>query len=206
MSDFPSDSDTDRARALERREEESIARMRALLDRPLSEADLRANTEIVAAQAEARRTWMESVLVFEIGDERLGIAADESHRVVPTSVVRRVPHRTNEVFAGIANIGGELTLVAHAGSAFGIAAGALQTHFVVIGEAGARWAFAVDRVEGVRRMDADAALPPPATVRHACDGCTRAIAEIAPLDGRANALVGLLDTARVAALFARSLA
>ena len=193
MSDFPSDSDTDRARALERREEESIARMRALLDRPLSEADLRANTELVAAQAEARRTRMESVLVFEIGDERLGIAAEESHRVVPSSVVRRVPHRTNEVFAGIANIGGELTLVAHAGSAFGIAAGA-------------RWAFAVDRVEGVRRMDADAALPPPATVRHACDGCTRAIAEIAPLDGRANALVGLLDTARVAALFARSLA
>jgi chemotaxis signal transduction protein len=206
MSESPSGPDTDHDRALERREEESIARMRALLDRPLSDADLRANAEIVAVQAEARRRRMASVLVFEIGEERLGIAAEESHRVVPCSVVRRVPHRTNDVFAGIANIGGELTLVAHAGRAFGIDAGAMQTHFVVIGDAGARWAFAVDRVEGVRRMDADAALPPPATVRHAGDGCTRAIAEIAPLDGRASALVGLLDTARVAALFSRSLA
>lgn len=206
MSELSSEPESNRDRALERGEQASIDRMRALLDRPLTEADLRANSEIVAARPEVRRTRMQSVLVFEIGEERLGLAAGESHRVVPCSAVRRVPHRTNEVFAGIANIGGELTLVAHAGKAFGIDAGVLQTHFVVIGDAGARWAFAVDRVEGVRRMDADAALPPPATVRHACDGCTRAIAEIAPPDGRANALVSVLDTARVVALFARSLA
>jgi len=76
----------------------------------------------------------------------------------------------------------------------------------VIGQQGARWAFAVDRVEGVRRIDASATLPPPATVRHAADGCTKYLADIAPMDGRANGIVSILDSARLAALFARSLA
>ncbi|MEY3143275.1 MAG: hypothetical protein RLY21_1768 [Planctomycetota bacterium] len=193
-------------RALELRERQSLAQMRALLDRALPEEDLRVNTEIVASRGESRAAKMRSVLVFEIGEERLGIDAEESHRVVQCSPVRRVPHRTNEVFAGLANIGGELTLVATAGSALGVPAAAQQTHFVVIGQQGSRWAFAVDRVEGVRRIDASATLPPPATVRHAADGCTKYLADIPPLDGRDHRLVSVLDSARLSALFARSLA
>ena len=206
MSDPSPANDHSAEHALELRERQSLAQMRALLDRALPEEDLRANTELVASRGESRRTQMRSVLVFDIGEERLGIDAEESHRVVPCSPVRRVPHRTNEVFAGIANIGGELTLVAAAGAALGVPAGDRQTHFVVVGQQGSRWAFAVDRVEGVRRIDAAATLPPPATVRHAADGCTKYLADIPPLDGRAHAIVSVLDGARLAALFARSLA
>lgn len=206
MSEPSPANDHSTERALELRERQSLAQMRALLDRPLPDEDLRANTDLVASRGEARRAEMRSVLVFDLGDERLGIDADESHRVVPCSAVRRVPHRTNEVFAGLANIGGELTPVATAGAALGVPAGSRQSHFVVIGPAGSRWAFAVDRVEGVRRVDASATLPPPATVRHAADGCTKYLADIPPLDGRAHAIVSVLDGARLAALFARSLA
>jgi chemotaxis signal transduction protein len=206
MSDTPPTSEPSAERALEVRERESLVQMRALLDRPLPAEDLRANTELVSTRSEARRTEMQSVLVFDLGEERLGIEADESHRVVPCSAVRRVPHRTNAVFPGIANIGGELTLVAHAGSALGVPQGARQTHFVVVGAQGARWAFAVDRVEGVRRIDRANTLPPPTTVRHAADGCTKYLAEIAATDGRAGALVSVLDAERLSAVFARSLA
>lgn len=206
MSETPSASGPSPERALELRERESLAQMRALLDRPLPADDLRANTELVASRADARRTSMQSVLVFDIGEERLGLEADESHRVVPCSPVRRVPHRTNAVFAGIANIGGELTLVAHAGSALGVPQGPRQTHFIVVGAQGARWAFAVDRVEGVRRIDASATLPPPTTVRHAADGCTRYLATLASSVDGASAIVSVLDGARLSAVFARSLA
>lgn len=206
MSETPSHSEPSPERALEMRERESLVQMRALLDRPLPAEDLEANTELVSLRAEARRAEMQSILVFELGEERLGLEADESHRVVPCSAVRRVPHRTNAVFAGIANIGGELTLVAHAGSALGVQQGGAQTHFVVVGAQGARWAFAVDRVEGVRRIDRASTLPPPTTVRHAADGCTKYLAEITPREGGAGSLVGVLDAARLAAVFARSLA
>jgi chemotaxis signal transduction protein len=120
--------------------------------------------------------------------------------------VRRVPHRTNAVFAGLANIGGELTLVARAGEALGVAAGASQTHFIVIGRPGERWAFAVDSVEGVRRVEESRTLPPPATIRHAADGCTQYLAPIAARTGSDAPLVSVLDVARLSALFARSLA
>lgn len=178
--------------------------MRALLDRPLPADELARNTELVAAAAEARSVRMRSVLVFRVGDERLALEADETHRVVPASPVRRVPHRTNAVFAGLANVAGELTPVASIGAALGIAPAAQQTHFIVIGDAGARWAFAADRVEGVRRVDASRVVAAPTTVRHAADGCTRHLVPVS--DGDREELVAVLGSDRLAELFARSLA
>jgi chemotaxis-related protein WspD len=193
-------------------------RMRALLDRPLPPEAIRANTDLVAAPAATTEGATRSLLVFRIGAERLALEARDSHRVVPGSPVRRIPHRSNEVFAGIANIGGELTLVARLATALGIdaaptralpaAAGAPATstareasrRFVVIGGATTRWAFEVDAVEGVRRVGAARLLPPPATVRHAADGCTTHLVDLGDLP-----LVSLLDAERLSALLARSL-
>ena len=180
--------------------------MRALLDRPLSPEELAANTALVSAPAAERAGGTRGLLVFALGAERLGLDAAHAHRVVPISAVRRVPHRTNAVFAGIANIGGELTPVARAGQALGVAVTEQASRFIVIGPPNARWAFAVDSVEGLRRFDPSRTLPPPATVRHAADGCTEALVEIAARDGSGSSLVSILDPARLAALFARSLA
>jgi chemotaxis signal transduction protein len=187
-----------------------LARMRRLLDRPLSTADIEENTANLARASDDSRTGdgvLESVLIFRIGGERLAVHADEAHRVVPLSTVRRVPHRTGEVFAGVANIGGELTLVGHLGAALGIAAGPKASYFIVIGNAGARWAFAVDAIEGVRRVRAGDLVPPPATVRHAVDGCARCLlreASASP-DG-SESLVTVLDGLKACAILARSIA
>lgn len=181
----------------------SLARMRTLLDRPLSPEDIATNTALVAARSEAMAVRMSSVLVFRIGEQRLALGAEETHRVVPVSAIRRVPHRSNAVFAGIASVAGELTPVASIGAALGIAGGAAATHFIVIGAPGSRWAFAVDGIEGVRRVDASRAVAAPTTVRHAADGCTDRLVPVAGEGG--EALVGVLDAGRLSALFARSL-
>lgn len=187
--------------------------MRALLDRPIGPEELAANTALVAARpaGEAQRT--RGVLLFRIGAERLGIEAESAHRVVRSSPVRRVPHRSNAVFEGLANIAGELTPVASLAAALGLEAlgvegggvegGGARTHFVVIGPPAARWGFAVDSVEGVRSIDAARTLPAPATVRHAADGCTKFLAAVGE-PGR-ESTVAVLDAERVAALFARRL-
>ena len=179
-----------------------LALMRALLDRPLPPERLVENTSLVSAPAVREQGDTMGVLVFMLGDERLAIEADEAHRVFRATPVVRIPHRSNEVLEGIANIGGELTLVARLAAALGLAATGEATHFVVIGASAARWAFAVDRVEGVRRIERGLLLPAPATVRHAADGCTIAIAT-GP-DG--GAPIAVLDAGRVCALLARSLA
>lgn len=189
---------------LDRAGDAGLARMRALLDRPLPREEIEANTALVAARGEARSGRMRSVLVFALGEERLALEADATHRVVRASPVRRVPHRTNGVFAGIANVAGELTPVARAATALGVQGGEAQTHFIVIGEAGARWAFGVDRVDGVRRIDETRIVTAPTTVRHAADGCTKYLVPVAA--DSSESLVAVLDARRLAALFARSLA
>lgn len=184
---------------------DSVARMRALLDRPLPSDELRENTELVARRVDALAVRSRSILVFAVGPERLAIDAGAAHRVVPATPVRRMPHRSNAVFLGIANVGGELTLVARISAALGIDAGARQTHFIVVGDAGARWAFGVDAVEGVRRVPEDAFLAPPTTLRHAADGCAAHLFRSGAGDGPEE-LVTVLDPARLLELLARSIA
>jgi hypothetical protein len=75
----------------------------------------------------------------------------------------------NAVFAGIANVSGELTPVASVAAALGVPGDGIHTHFIVIGDAGARWAFGSARIEGVRRVDESRIVPAPTTVRHAAD-------------------------------------
>ena len=192
------------AHALTQADDASLARMRALLDRPLPAEDIAANTVLVASKGDVKLGRTRSVLVFVVGDERLALDAEATHRVVPVTAIRRVPHRTNRVFAGIANSAGELTLVANIGAAIGIEQGAQQTHFIVIGDAGARWAFGADRVEGVRRVDESTVLPAPTTVRHAADGCTKSLVPL--IDGDSDALIPVFDAKKLTQLVARSFA
>lgn len=183
----------------------SVARMRTLLDRALPAEDLEEATELVARGALGDATRTRSILGFVVGAERLAIDAGLAHRVVPASVVRRVPHRASPVFAGIANVGGELTLVARLAPALGIAEGPRASHFIVIGAPGGRWAFGVDLVEGVRRVSESSFLAPPTTLRHAADGCAAHLCRSTGADGREE-IVTVLDPARILELFARSLA
>ena len=53
--------------------EHALARMRALLDRPLPPEEIRANTELVAASGETAVARMRSILVFAVGGEHFAL-------------------------------------------------------------------------------------------------------------------------------------
>jgi chemotaxis signal transduction protein len=182
--------------------------MRALLDRPLPQDEIAGNTAAISARATASGGAARSLLVFAIAGERMAIEADAVHRVVPFTPVRRVPHRTNRVFRGIANIAGELTLVVSLPDAVGSAHDTSPTHFIVTGSAATRWAFPVDAVEGVRRFDERSVIEAPATVRHARDGCSMYLVADDETHGGAGggSTIAVLDPNRLASLFAGSLA
>jgi chemotaxis-related protein WspD len=178
-------------------------RVRSLLARPLPEAELDENTRIVAAPPPAEVRATATLLVFTLCGESLAFDTRFAARVVPVRTVRRLPHRSGDVLAGFANVGGELVLVARLERMLGLADDPVEgpaRRMVIVGGDGQRWAFAVDRVDGVRRCDESTFLPPPTTVARAVDGCT--IALVPEAGGRP---IALLDAGRVASGLERSL-
>lgn len=178
-------------------------RVRTLLARPLPDAELDENTRLVAAAPPAAVRAMATLLVLTLCGERLAFDTRLAARVVPVRTVRRIPHRSGEVFAGFANVGGELLLVARLERMLGLAGepeGGPSRRMITVGGEGKRWAFTVDRVEGVRRFDEATFLPPPTTVARAVDGCT--VALVPDADGRR---IAVLDAGRIASGLERSL-
>jgi chemotaxis-related protein WspD len=178
-------------------------RVRSLLARPLPEAELDENTHAVAAASPAEVRATATLLVFALCGETLAFDTRFAARVVPVSAVRRIPHRSGEVLAGIANVGGELLPIARLERMLGLAGEPVDgpdRRMVTVGGEGRRWAFAVDRVHGVHRRDESTFLPPPTTVTRAVDGCT--IALVPEPDGRR---IALLDAGRLASGLERSL-
>jgi chemotaxis-related protein WspD len=159
-------------------------RLRTLLQRPLPADELLENTRAVATPPEARDRLDASLLIVTLGDERLALNVSFTRRVVPVRPIHRVPHRTNELFAGICSVQGELLPVVRLDRLLGIVrhgdVKASEQRMVVVGAESNAWAFIVDGVEGIRRFDSSTFIPPPSTVSRAMDGATDALV---PLDG-----------------------
>lgn len=181
--------------------------MAELLSRPLSQRDLAEQTRAAAMPLKRESARLESVLLVEVGGERMGLPAALVRRVFPLAPVHRVPHRTNRVLRGICNLGGRLTLAASLEAVLDLAAEATadssQRRTLLIGEESAAWAIEVDRVLGVIRADAETLAEPPATVEAARERHTaRLLDDPTPGGGR----IALLDGERLLASLARSLA
>lgn len=182
-------------------------RLRTLLQRPLPDEELAENTRMVATPPEERARLDASLLIVALGAERLAIDIAIARRVVPLRAVHSVPHRTNELFAGLCNVGGELLPVVGLNKLLGIdeagapREGAARRMLVIGGHADA-WVVVVDAVEGIRRFDSTLFRAPPATVRRALDGVTDALV---PLDDSGR-FAARLDPAKLAAALKRCLA
>lgn len=179
--------------------------MAELLQRPSTEDDLRENTASVAQPTTERSKDVHGLMVMRVGVERIALPARDVTRVTPDRDVHRIPHRSNEVVRGLCNIDGDLLLTAALEKLLRIPADEgpssenTRRRMVVIGGAGARWAFAVDDVIGVRRVEAESLRDLPVTVERAMVHFARAIA---PLDdGQAT----LLDTEAITAALTRAL-
>jgi chemotaxis-related protein WspD len=176
--------------------------MRRLLDRPLSEEDIRQATERVAQPRTQPVLDVASLLLFRVGTERLAVPATDVARVTRVAVVRRIPHRSNHIIRGLCSVDGELLLcgclialleLADANRAASPDAGQADLRrMVVLGPESNRWAIEVDQVLGVQYFETASYRQPPVTVQQAMHRFT---ASLLPLGG--DDVATLLDVPQV---------
>ena len=176
---------------------EYVAAGRLLLDRSVPGSSPEEWARLIAEPRQARRLSTISVVIFRIGAEWLALKTVVFERAVTSRAVHLVPSRTNRVFRGIVNVGGELLLCVSAGEALGmiqdttdIPNGKARERLLVVSREGQRWAFHVDEVLGVRSLATEDLAPAPATLSNAPDAVT---ASVFSVDARR---VGLLDEVR----------
>ena len=128
-------------------------------------------------EPEAGRTL--PVVLFRVGDEWLALDVRFAVEVAPDRPVRRVPHQTDRVLAGLVNIRGELIPAIDPRELLGADSEGdsdpAKRRLLVIEKDAARWVLAVDEVFDIRRFpEADlGALP--ATVRAGPAAFTRGV-------------------------------
>lgn len=174
-----------------------------LLDRPITDADLAAGSEMAARPSPSRTTETVRLLLFRLGNENAALHAKNLRRVTPAARPSPIPHRTSGVLRGVCNIRGELVLCADLRKLLGLpprgeseAENATDARrMVVIGPADNSWAFEVDALMGVENADVSTFREPPVTVAYAIGEFTRGVTEIG---GRS---VTILDGERILAGF-----
>jgi chemotaxis-related protein WspD len=183
--------------------------LQRLLDRPLSEDALREQTDRVSQLMEEADREGTRVLLFELGRELLALPAGDVARVTGRVQEHRVPHRTNDIYRGLCNIDGELVLCGDLASLLRVTRKTAQKddeddgddpqRTLVLGDLDNRWAFTVDIVRGVARIEPGAIQPPPITVERALIRYTDSIVQA----GKEQA--ALLSTERVVSGFMAAL-
>jgi chemotaxis signal transduction protein len=180
-----------------------------LLDRPVSAADLDGAAELAARTAEARGARTTGLLLFKVGDETAAVGARLLQRITRFARPRPIPRISAGIFRGLCNIRGELVLCADLHRLLGLPERAVKEkagdeadprRMVVIGSREEPWAFEVDSVIGVERIDPALVRPAPVTVAYAMGAFTSGVTEI---EGRQ---VTMLDGERILAGFKAGLA
>lgn len=181
-------------------------RLRSLLDRPISSDELERQTRDAALPLAREGGGTTGLVVFRIGSERLGIDVQVCRRVVPIAPVHRIPHRSNDVLAGLCAVDGELLLAARLDRLLGLEREARGVgRMLILSESRGSWALPVDEVEGVRRFESASFRGPPATVARSVDGLTKALIDLGEAEDRAG-VVAVLDAPALLARLERTLA
>jgi chemotaxis-related protein WspD len=141
---------------------------RRFLDRPLPEGYGREHATHVASKAATPERRDLSVVVFELGDERLCVDTRSVVEAVTPRSVHRVTRRTNSVFRGLVNIHGQLELSGSLRGLFELGNEPTQppqaARMLVLALEGTRWVVDVDAIVGVSRHARGAVRPAPSAV------------------------------------------
>jgi chemotaxis-related protein WspD len=167
-----------------------------LLERPPIEDYVEELTRLLAKPLEASHTTDQSFVLFELSGERLALPTRDVAEVsVVTKGPSRMPHRSNETFAGLLNLHGQLELCFSLEGLVGRVRSADKPlgYALVLSHQEQRWVLLVDSVEGVHRTHMEAVLPaPPRSAR-------RANALVTGLLERPEGLYGLIDVTKLCA-------
>jgi chemotaxis-related protein WspD len=109
-----------------------------------------------------------SVLIFRLGVEWFALSAKLFREVTQPTVIHTVPHRSNQIFLGVANVSGELLLCISLLSLLGIEptdstrknvaknirfSPVVYQRMIVIEKEGNSWGFEVDEIYGIHRVN-----------------------------------------------------
>ena len=119
---------------------------------------------------------MLSVITFEVGGQYLALEAARVVEVSATRPVRRVPHRTSPVFAGLVNVQGKLEPCFSLGAMLGLPPTVEpgEPRLLVVGDDVRRCAFHVYR-PALQEADSGGVGAPPATLSAALESHVRGI-------------------------------
>jgi chemotaxis-related protein WspD len=132
---------------------------RSLLDREITEKAIKEWTEIYSTPKKQEATDSLSVVVFRIHNEYFALKTKYFQETIELKAIHTVPFRTNNVFLGIVNVGGELLLAISAKNLFDLSETLYEIpqiasfkRMVVVIFNGHRCVLPVDEVIGVTQI------------------------------------------------------
>lgn len=161
-----------------------VGALMRLLDQPLSAEELAGAAASAAKPADAGERGRMGIVLFGLGEETLALPASVVRRVTPFAAPVRIPHRSSGILRGVCNVRGDLVLCADLRALLGMGSGQKSEaemesrRTMVIGPAQASWAFEVDRLKGIGRIDQNALASAPLTVEHALGAFVAGLAEV----------------------------
>jgi len=163
-----------------------------LLNREIPPGYMDEWTGFLAQKKEERNANNLSIIIFRIGREFLALRSAIFREIISPRPIHQIPHRSNDVLLGLANVHGELQLCFSLKTLTGNNdAGEVEmdsaAKMLVIQSSGECWVFPVDHVLGVFRCNDDDAQNVPVTVSKASGTFTK---KVMLCDQRE---VGLLD-------------
>ncbi|GAC1472517.1 MAG: chemotaxis protein CheW [Chamaesiphon sp.] len=157
---------------------------RSLLEREAPEGYLSEWTELLTEEKEASCKDTMSVVIFRLGTEWLALAAQLFQEVTQISVIRTLPHRSNQIFTGLVNIRGEIQICISLSHLLGLETEAdspqnvshpVYRRMVVVETEGNHWVFPVDEIYGIHHFYPDELQNVPATISKARDTYSKGI-------------------------------
>jgi chemotaxis-related protein WspD len=185
------------------------AAAQALLDRPLSSADLAERTARFAAPKLVVEGATQSLLIFRIGHELLALPSAVVKEIADVRPIHSLPHRRTGGVLGVVNIRGELVVcvsldrllgIERTGAAPAKSARSTPSRLLVLRREGISVVCPADEVHGLHRVATGQLQELPASVGRST---SRHSSNVVAWQGRS---VGLLDDQLVFQSLKRSLA
>ena len=150
-----------------------------LLARPILASNLAKNTNDLAQERSQSLREEDTILLFRIGGERFALPANSVINVFPCTPVRKVPHRTRPPFRGLCCHEGAILLTGLLHVVLDMDmdknANTKLRRMIVIGSEDASWAFEVDEVDCIRKVDPSKFRNAPSTIPKNAFSCTNCI-------------------------------
>ena len=172
-----------------------------LLDRGVSADSLREWADILRKEQKRTDSDCQSILVFRIGSDWMGLETTAIEEVAEAGTVRRLPHRTATLVRGIVSLRGEILVCVSLEVLLGLEnqsqdpaghSGIARARLVICRTAGGKFAFVANQVHGVESYPRRELRPPPSTVLNSPNRYTIGI-----LTSKNHLTIGCLDTARL---------